>query len=156
MGQSSITDARWDSTEIDRGVLLAGTALASFATLLLELALTRLFSVVLYYHFAFLAISLAMLGLGAGGVLAYVWRNTLTRWDLRELASVMCSLNAAAVLLALWVALHTHVTLILEPMNILRLTAIYATAGIPFFFTGPSLLFGVCTSIQAPRIAVRR
>ena len=47
--------------------LLAGTALSSFAALLLELALTRLFSVVLFYHFAFLAISIALLGLGAGG-----------------------------------------------------------------------------------------
>lgn len=40
---------------------LAGVALASFAALLLELALTRLFSVILFYHFAFLAISLALL-----------------------------------------------------------------------------------------------
>ena len=39
----------------------------SFAALLLELALTRLFSVMLFYHFAFLAISIALLGLGAGG-----------------------------------------------------------------------------------------
>ncbi len=34
---------------------LAGISLASFAALLLELALTRLFSVILFYHFAFLA-----------------------------------------------------------------------------------------------------
>src|SRR5436305_647257 len=42
----------------------------SFASLLLELGLTRLFSVVLFYHFAFLAISVALLGLAAGGVFA--------------------------------------------------------------------------------------
>ena len=46
--------------------MLFGIALCSFAALLLELALTRLFSVVLFYHFAFLAISIALLGLGAG------------------------------------------------------------------------------------------
>lgn len=46
-------------------------ALTSLATLLLELSVTRLFSVLLYYHFAFLAISIAMFGLGVGGVLAY-------------------------------------------------------------------------------------
>jgi len=40
-------------------------AIVSCASLLLELALTRLFSVVLFYHFAFLAISVALLGLGA-------------------------------------------------------------------------------------------
>ena len=42
------------------------------ATLVLELSLTRIFSVVFYYHFAFLAISIALFGLGAGGVFSYV------------------------------------------------------------------------------------
>ncbi|MBV9343064.1 MAG: hypothetical protein JO159_19530, partial [Acidobacteria bacterium] len=46
--------------------LLIAVGLTSLSALLLEIALTRLFSVVLFYHFAFLAISIAMLGLGAG------------------------------------------------------------------------------------------
>src|SRR5947208_7176448 len=54
----------------DGKILAAGIGLSSFSALLLELALTRLFSVVLFYHFAFLAISVALLGLGAGGVFA--------------------------------------------------------------------------------------
>jgi len=49
----------------------AGVALTTAATLILELALTRLFSVIFYYHFAFLAISIALFGLGAGGVVSY-------------------------------------------------------------------------------------
>ena len=49
-----------------------GIAATSLATLLLELALTRIFSVVYFYHFAFLAISIALFGLGAGGVFSYV------------------------------------------------------------------------------------
>lgn len=152
MSQSPIMDARRGTTEIDRRVLLAGTALASFATLLLELALTRLFSVVLYYHFAFLAISLAMLGLGAGGVFSYVWRNWLAQWGLRELANLICALNVGAALLALWVALHTRVLLIIEPENLLRLTAIYATAGLPFFFTG--LLFSLVFARETKHLAL--
>ena len=50
------------------------------ATLLMELALTRIFSVVFYYHFAFLAISIALFGLGLGGVFSYVvatWKAPL-------------------------------------------------------------------------------
>jgi hypothetical protein len=43
-------------------------ALASAAVLLYEVAITRLLSVVLWYHFAFLSVSLAMLGVGAPGV----------------------------------------------------------------------------------------
>ena len=63
---------------IPERILLAGLALTSFAALLLELALTRLFSVVLFYHFAFLAISIALLGLGAGGVFAYLLKARLS------------------------------------------------------------------------------
>ncbi len=44
--------------------LLIGIGLSSYAALLLELALTRLFSVVLFYHFAFLAISIALSRIG--------------------------------------------------------------------------------------------
>ena len=50
-------------------------ALVSFASLLLELGLTRLFSVVLFYHFAFLAISVALLGIGAGGALTTLFQG---------------------------------------------------------------------------------
>ena len=51
--------------------LYLGVALTTLATLILELSLTRIFSVVFYYHFAFLAISIALFGLGAGGVFSY-------------------------------------------------------------------------------------
>src|SRR3989442_12385418 len=136
MSQSSIVNERKVAGETDRSVLVAGIGVGSLARLLLELALTRLFSVVLFYHFAFLALSLALLGLGAGGVFAYLRRNWLARWDLRRLAGVICALNAAAIMTALWVVLHVPVSLSLRPMNILRLTAIYLAAGVPFFFTG--------------------
>ena len=53
-------------------LLYTAVALTTLATLLLELSLTRIFSVVFYYHFAFLAISIALFGLGVGGVLSYL------------------------------------------------------------------------------------
>lgn len=53
-------------------LLYTAVFLTTLATLLLELSLTRIFSVVFYYHFAFLAISIALFGLGVGGVLSYV------------------------------------------------------------------------------------
>ena len=54
---------------------LAGVALTSATLLMTELALTRIFSVIMYYHFAFLAISIALFGLSASGVFAYVARE---------------------------------------------------------------------------------
>ena len=59
-------------SSLDWKKIYAGVALSTLATLLLELSLTRIFSVVFYYHFAFLAISIALFGLGVGGVFSYV------------------------------------------------------------------------------------
>jgi len=52
--------------------VLAGISCLSAAILIVELALTRIFSVTMYYHFAFLAVSIAMFGLGASSVFVYV------------------------------------------------------------------------------------
>ena len=52
--------------------VLAGIGCVSAAVLMVELALTRIFSVTMYYHFAFLAVSIAMFGLSASGVFVYV------------------------------------------------------------------------------------
>src|SRR6202050_3206392 len=99
------------STVIPERTLLAGLGLTSFAALLLELSLTRLFSVVLFYHFAFLAISIALLGLGAGGVFAYLLKKRLASTGTRTLAALLCMVNSVMVLLVLVVVLHVPVAL---------------------------------------------
>ena len=121
--------------------LLAAVALTSFSALLLELSLTRLFSVVLFYHFAFLAISVALLGLGAGGVFAYLWRRWLSRFSTCGLGAALCAANSAAIFLALEIVLHVPVSLELSRWNLARLTALYLASAIPFFLTG--LVFSV-------------
>src|SRR5437899_1522273 len=78
-------------------ILASGIALGSFSALLLELALTRLFSVVLFYHFAFLAISIALLGLGAGGVFAHLRKSRLNSFGTRNIAMAMSALNAITI-----------------------------------------------------------
>src|SRR6266516_883835 len=84
-------------SEVSDRTLLAGIALSSFSALLLELALTRLFSVVLFYHFAFLAISIALLGLGAGGVFAHLWKQRLNAWETRRVAMVSSAVTAILI-----------------------------------------------------------
>jgi hypothetical protein len=68
-----------------------GLFLLSVAMLILELSLTRVLSVALWYHFSFLVISTALLGFGAAGVTLAIRR------DLRESAS----LDRALALLSL-------------------------------------------------------
>lgn len=48
-----------------------GLALVTMATLMYEIALTRIFSVTLWYHFAFVAISVALFGMTVGALLVH-------------------------------------------------------------------------------------
>src|SRR5450631_287197 len=137
--------------EVPERTLLAGLALCSFAALLLELALTRLFSVVLFYHFAFLAISIALLGLGAGGVFAHLKKNQLARFETRALVSRMCSINALIVPVVLVIVLRIPVALDISATNFLRLTAIYLASAVPFFITG--LEFSIVFAREARHVS---
>lgn len=47
--------------------------LSSFSTLAYEITLTRIFSISLSYHFAFMIISIAMLGIGASGTVLSIF-----------------------------------------------------------------------------------
>jgi len=151
MSQAAVLSQSANIIETDRRVLISGIGLASFASLLLELALTRLFSVVLFYHFAFFAISIALLGLGAGGVFAYLRRGWLDRWTLRRLGAVLCAINAVVIVLALEVVLHVPVSLNLAWANFGRLSLMYVAAAVPFFLTG--VLFSSVFARETQRIA---
>ncbi|MGA9551021.1 MAG: hypothetical protein WBR30_02135, partial [Candidatus Sulfotelmatobacter sp.] len=138
------------SAEVSEPALLVGLGLTSFASLLLELGLTRLFSVILFYHFAFLAISIALLGLGAGGVFAYLLKSRLARLPTRNLAAGLCMVNSVAVFLVLETVLHVPVRFDVDGINFLRLTVIYLFAATPFFLTG--ILFSAVFARETGRI----
>ena len=57
------------STDQPKRSTYVGLFLTTLSLLQLELFLTRIFSVTMWYHFAFMAISLAMFGLAAGAIL---------------------------------------------------------------------------------------
>jgi spermidine synthase len=137
--------------ELRVSTLLSGVALASFSALLLELALTRLFSVVLFYHFAFLAISIALLGLGAGGVFAHLWKQRLNRFDVGRIAGTCSLLNALLIPCVLEIVLHMPVSLELTRQNFVRLSAVYLSAAVPFFLTG--VQFSVIFARESSRIS---
>ncbi len=132
--------------------MVLAVALVSFASLLLEISMTRLFSVVLFYHFAFFAISVALLGLGSGGVFAHVRREWLQRFEIRALGTRLCLLNSVCILAAFEVVLHTPVSLEVTGGNFGRLTIIYLATAVPFFFVG--LLFSVLFARSSSAISL--
>src|SRR5687767_9172335 len=124
---------------VEQGVepsVMAGIAAISATLLMTELALTRIFSVTMYYHFAFLAISIALFGLSASGVLVYVLRFRLARAGTRELFAAGALLHGVATLAALAGLVRIRVGLDYSLENLALMLAIYALAALPFLTGG--------------------
>ena len=120
--------------------LYLGLGFTTMATLILELALTRIFSVVFYYHFAFLAISVALFGLGAGGVFSYVVAARPGN-VYQKLGSLALSASIS-VLLVLWFILSR------ENNDVWTLTAVYFAAAVPFFLAGTIVSIAISEAIE--------
>ena len=55
-------------------LLYLGTFLVSSSMLMFEVLMTRFFSVILFYHYAFLIISIALFGLSFGSLIVYIFK----------------------------------------------------------------------------------
>src|SRR5215471_3781791 len=115
---------------------LVGVGLISATLLMTELALTRIFSVVMYYHFAFLAISIALFGVSASGVFAYTARRRLARVPDGPLLAFASIVYAASTIVALFWLVRLRVGLTYSPQNLRLMLTIYALAALPFFAGG--------------------
>lgn len=118
-----------------------GILSTSLGTLLLELTLTRIFSVVYYYHFAFLAISIALFGLGAGGVFSYV----VSRWSgpMFRKVGMLAASNAIGCVLCLWYLLTQT-----GELNTPQLALAYFITAVPFFFSGTILSLVISETLE--------
>jgi predicted membrane-bound spermidine synthase len=127
-----------------RLAVFVGVGLVSLSGLMLQLALTRLFSATMYYHFAFLAISLALFGSGAGGVLVYLFQDRLPRERVGAWLAAAAMLTAAATVFALWVVLASPLSPV-EPdaLTFRRLLRIYLASALPFLFAGTAIALAV-------------
>src|ERR1041385_4449169 len=76
----------------------AGLFLVTLSTLTYQLLLTRIFSVTMYYHFAFVAISVAMFGMTGGALAIYLAPRWFTRERVKsQLAWLSCSFAVTIV-----------------------------------------------------------
>src|SRR5579871_4893823 len=103
--------ARETSAVHSPGLLLLGVMATSMAGLIIELALTRLFSVLFHYHFAFMAISVALLGLGAGGLLSYWIVGDKPLEVLWPKLAMLSGINVIVTIVTLAIVLHTDLSL---------------------------------------------
>jgi len=120
------------------GPPVIAVALISAAALAYEILLMRLFSIVLWYHFAYMIISLALLGYGAGGALV-----TMARSAVEQRFAPLFSVAAAAFGVSAIGCFALAQRLPFNPLEILwdprqpaYLLAVYLLLAMPFLCAG--------------------
>ncbi|MFZ0038779.1 MAG: class I SAM-dependent methyltransferase [Candidatus Acidiferrales bacterium] len=123
----------------------AGVFFITLATLMFEVLLTRIFSVTMWYHFAFVAISVAMFGLSVGATLVYVFPHYFTPERAKEHMARFAQFFAFAAITSFFA--HASVPFIPEQTfaGIASIVFTYTVIAIPF------VLSGICVCLALTR-----
>lgn len=116
-------------------VRLIGFALISHCLIGQELVLTRLFSATIAYYFAFLAVSLALVGLGGGAMWVHVKKDSITDSAIHAGNYAICCAVAFHLALACYLVLYPHVDFA-KAGGIASLAGVAFVFAISFFFAG--------------------
>lgn len=111
----------------------AGLFTISLATLMYENLLTRIFSVTMWYHFAFMAVSLALFGMTVGAIIVYLFPSRFTQGRIRHHLAVSSLLFAISIVCSFWIHLNIPLSENSSP-GVLLLN--YTMISIPFIFSG--------------------
>jgi hypothetical protein len=114
----------------------AGLFLVTLATLLDEILLTRILSVATWYHFAFLAISVAMFGMTLGAIAVYVFRRAFSEERTRRHLALAALLFAVSLALGFLVQIRIPFSTDLSPGSVLGNGTIFLLSTVPFTFSG--------------------
>jgi len=116
----------------------AGIFLVSLSALLLEFTLIRVLSVSLWYHFAFMIISVALLGFGISGVTILV-SDRINKADINKYLVITSFLYAVSILVSFYfmnVVPFEPFSLLEDKIQFLYLPIYYLLITLPFFFAG--------------------
>jgi len=127
-------------------LIYLGILLLSAATLLFEITLTRVFSVAQWYHFAFMVVSLALLGFGASGSFLSLFPRLLMKKlnHILAVGAVLFSLSCLGSYFIVNSIPFDSYRIAWDSRQLLYLIVYYLSLAIPFFFTG--LVLGAALS----------
>ena len=117
---------------------LIAVALISAAALGYEILLMRLFSIILWHHFAYMIISLALLGYGASGALLTLAQGALQRRFAPLFSAAAAAFGVSAIgcfVLAQRVPFNP-LEILWDPSQAVYLLAIYLLLALPFLCAG--------------------
>lgn len=114
-----------------------GLFLVTLATLVYELLLTRIFSVTMWYHCAFMAVSVAVFGMTVGAIAVYLAPSLFSRKN----TTTMLSISTLAFSFTSILSVYFHLAMLnqtnLDFITMLQNT--YLLTLVPFFFSGVSV-----------------
>lgn len=108
----------------------------ALATLMFEILLTRIFSVTMWYHFAFMATSVAMFGMTLGAVLVYLFPQYFTQEKAKTQLAVSALLFALSIVISFLIHLNIPFNPELTIGGIASIALTYLVISIPFLFSG--------------------
>ncbi|MEK9129978.1 MAG: hypothetical protein AAB526_01095, partial [Patescibacteria group bacterium] len=101
-----------------------------------EITITRILSVIFYYHLAFMVISLAMLGLGAGGV--YIYFSIKIKEKADFFITFFTLLSSISIIVSLILILSFPFKPFVSIKTFFDFWFLYIIFALPFFFAGLS------------------
>ena len=131
--------SRTESNASATGAIYLGLFLIALATLMHEILLTRIFSVAMWYHFAFMAVSVAMFWMTVGALVVYLKPG----WFDQPRVTEHLSRHARHFSLSLVVSFMIYVFIPFGSdklaelfLGVISLASIYAVIAVPFIFSG--------------------
>ena len=129
-----------------RAATLAGVFAVAAATLMYEILLTRIFSVTMWYHFAFLAVAASLLGMTLGAVLVQLRPSTFSAGSAPKRLATSALLFAVGVPVTFLLHLAIPVVPTLTTTGLLSVLMTYALIALPFVASG------VCICVALTRL----
>ena len=121
---------------------LAGVFVLALSIIVFEIALTRVFAIMMWHHFTYMVISVGLLGFGAAGSILTARQDAL-RSDSPVPQLCTCSLAyGVSVVAAFAFATRIEIDSLRiweDPTNLLRFGVLYAAIAVPFVFGGMAI-----------------
>ena len=114
-------------------LILSSVFLVSFTGLMLQVTLTRIFSTAIYYHYAFMAISVALFGWGFGGIGLHFLKQKLHAIKLEAALTILLGYSLSMLIYLL--------TMMQFQFSQNYINLLYVISLIPFFLAGTFMAF---------------
>ncbi len=123
----------------------AGLFLVTLSTLVYEILLTRIFSVTMWYHYAFMAVSIALFGMTVGAILVYLFPQYFTQERTKHHLAFSAWLFGATTLFSFLTYASIPFVTGRSLVAVYSFALTYAIISVPFVFSG------VCVSLALTR-----